>query len=234
MAEKLDMEFLAFVCYTYGGLHHSALSFIQKLGSAADPATCLTSYAHWKRDLKEEVAIAVQRGNADIMIHDSIRRRGATWRRRRRSHAPASRTTGFRSRGRGHHHLAGAVGKDLPDATDDVALAPVARLLDLSGRRAVSQRLNIVEVESEDETVVEDTPLSQQEPCFIPETPPHSSGGGVAPGAEAAAAAELVRPPRAVPDGLGVALGAAAAEAMVTEEAAGWEPAATEVSVGLR
>ena len=83
-------------------------------------------------------------------------------------------------------------------------------------------------------SVVEDTPLSQQEPCFIPETPPHSSGGGVAPGAEAAAAAELVRPPRAVPDGLGVALGAAAAEAMVTEEAAGWEPAATEVSVGLR
>jgi hypothetical protein len=57
MAEQLDMKFGAFVLYTYGGFHRSALSFIKRMGSAVEPATCLTSFTQWKQDLMERVAI---------------------------------------------------------------------------------------------------------------------------------------------------------------------------------
>jgi Reverse transcriptase (RNA-dependent DNA polymerase) len=59
MAEQIDMKFVAFVLYTYGGFHDSALSFIKQMGSAVDPATCLTSHNRWRQDLMEHVAIVV-------------------------------------------------------------------------------------------------------------------------------------------------------------------------------
>jgi hypothetical protein len=59
MAEQIDMKFGAFVLYTYGGFHKSALSFIKQLGGAVDPATCLTSFTRWKQDLMEHIAIVV-------------------------------------------------------------------------------------------------------------------------------------------------------------------------------
>jgi hypothetical protein len=86
MAAALDMDFSAIVLYTYGGFHRSALSFLGRLGGALDPATCLMSLTEWKRSVKEHIAIAVQRGTADIMIRESQRVRAAAkpgWKRRK-------------------------------------------------------------------------------------------------------------------------------------------------------
>ena len=77
MAEAVDMEFLPIVLYTYGGFHRSALRFITKLADALDPAACLWSRSEFREMLKQQIAIAVQRGTADIMIQDSIRQRDA-------------------------------------------------------------------------------------------------------------------------------------------------------------
>jgi hypothetical protein len=79
MTEALDMEFSPFVLYTYGGFHKSALSFIRRLGSALDPATSLISHTKWKKDLMEHIAVAVQRGNAEVMMNQSTRLRGMSW-----------------------------------------------------------------------------------------------------------------------------------------------------------
>jgi hypothetical protein len=62
------MEFSSIVLYTYGGFHRSALAFIQKLVRSVDTAACLISQAEFKASLMQHIAIAVQRGNADIMI----------------------------------------------------------------------------------------------------------------------------------------------------------------------
>jgi hypothetical protein len=70
MAAAIDMEFQAIVLYTYGGFHKSAISFIGKLTESLDPATCLISRAAFRQQLKQHIAIAVQRGTADIMIQD--------------------------------------------------------------------------------------------------------------------------------------------------------------------
>jgi hypothetical protein len=75
MAQALDMEFCACVLDTYGGFHRSALTLINKLTCAVDPATSLISPADFKNKLKREISIAVQRGNADIMIQASQRHR---------------------------------------------------------------------------------------------------------------------------------------------------------------
>jgi hypothetical protein len=77
MAGAVDMEFLPIVLYTYGGFHRSALRFITKLADALDPAACLWSRSEFREMLKQQIAIAVQRGTADIMIQDSIRQRDA-------------------------------------------------------------------------------------------------------------------------------------------------------------
>ena len=68
LAAAIDMEFSSIVLYTYGGFHRSALSFIQKLVRSVDTAACLISQAEFKTSLMQHIAIAVQRGNADIMI----------------------------------------------------------------------------------------------------------------------------------------------------------------------
>ena len=62
---------------TTGGFHSSALKVIRKMAESLDPACCLLSRAEWKRMLMEHIAIAVQRGNADIMIQASQRSREA-------------------------------------------------------------------------------------------------------------------------------------------------------------
>lgn len=68
------MEFMATVLYAYGGLHRSAIRFLQRLTNAVDPATCLLSRSGFQIALRQHVAIAVQRGNADIMIRDADRK----------------------------------------------------------------------------------------------------------------------------------------------------------------
>jgi hypothetical protein len=74
-AAEIDMDFGSIVLYTYGGFHRSALSFINKLADSVDTATCLLSRVDFKKSLLQHIAIAMQRGNADIMIQDSQRQR---------------------------------------------------------------------------------------------------------------------------------------------------------------
>jgi hypothetical protein len=129
MAEALDMQFSAFVLYTFGGFHRTALSFIRQLGRALDPATCLVSHTKWKRDLMEHIAVAVQRGNADIMIRHTARLRGMAWPTRRtarssRRRLPPSR--GGRGRcSRGDANV-GAVGAGAGDRAAVLAARLVA------------------------------------------------------------------------------------------------------------
>jgi hypothetical protein len=85
VAEESGMEFTAIVLYTYGGFHRSALRFVKRLGRALDTASSLYSLTEWKRSLKEHMAMAVQRGSANIMILHSQRARsagvGRVWKR---------------------------------------------------------------------------------------------------------------------------------------------------------
>jgi len=75
MATANDMEFTAVVLYTHGGFHQSALRFIQRITSALDPVTCQLSRSEFNITLRQHIAVAVQRGNADIMIQDEWRQR---------------------------------------------------------------------------------------------------------------------------------------------------------------
>jgi hypothetical protein len=84
IAANIDREFLPIVLYTYGGFHRSALSFINKLTDSLDTATCLVSRADFKQQVKKHIAIAVQRGNADIMIQDMQRQQQIQWGKRTR------------------------------------------------------------------------------------------------------------------------------------------------------
>src|SRR6185437_11941794 len=76
IAEARHMRFQAFVLYTYGGLHKSAMQFVNTLTASLDPATCLLSRSAFKEQLLSHIAISVQRGNASIMIADNVRGRG--------------------------------------------------------------------------------------------------------------------------------------------------------------
>ena len=78
MAKVVDAEFSAFVLYTYGGFHSSALSFIDKLAAGCDRAVALVPLADWKDDLKDRIAVCVQRHTADIVIDDARRARMAS------------------------------------------------------------------------------------------------------------------------------------------------------------
>jgi hypothetical protein len=75
LASLAEMDFLPIVLYTYGGFHRSATKFIKSLVDSLDPATSLVSRLEFKQALKEHIAIAVQRGNAAIMIHASQQQR---------------------------------------------------------------------------------------------------------------------------------------------------------------
>jgi hypothetical protein len=85
MAEALGVRFAPFVLYSYGGFHKSALSVIEQLGAAHDPAVALVSLSTWKQELKDRIAMCVQRHTANIMIEDARRARaaGVEWLRRR-------------------------------------------------------------------------------------------------------------------------------------------------------
>jgi len=91
LAAANDMLFKAIVLYTYGGFHRSALAFIKQLADALDPHSCLLSRTEWMRALKAHIAIAVQRGNADIMIQDVQRSWSGTPQSKRRRRAARTR-----------------------------------------------------------------------------------------------------------------------------------------------
>ena len=75
MAALHDKEFQAIVMYTYGGLHPSAKRFLKAICDSLDPALCLLSHSDFKAELHAHIAIALQRGNAAIMIEDDVRTR---------------------------------------------------------------------------------------------------------------------------------------------------------------
>jgi len=77
MARTLEVEFSPFVLYSFGGFHKSALSVINQLGAASDPAVSLISVAAWKNDVKDRIAVCVQRRTAQILIEDDRRARAA-------------------------------------------------------------------------------------------------------------------------------------------------------------
>jgi hypothetical protein len=94
MAAALDMQFRSIVLFTYGGFHKSALRLVSDLTAAFDPTTCLISRDEYKTALMQQIAIAVQRGTADIMIRDSIRIRGSMLGQLRRRHLSTRSWTG--------------------------------------------------------------------------------------------------------------------------------------------
>ena len=100
LTEALDAEFTSFVLYTFGGWHASALSVVNQLGAAADPAVALVSLSAWKEDIKNRIAVCVQRGTADIVLEDARHARMAEIARRLRGAAfrKASRKAAVRAR----------------------------------------------------------------------------------------------------------------------------------------
>jgi hypothetical protein len=180
MAERIDMKFGAFILYTYGGWHKSALSFIKQMGSALDPATCLTSYNRWKQDLMEHIAIAVQRGNANIMIQHSQRIRGMTWPRRRRARNLPRRQPVSRSRVR--HLQGGDTDGGERQRQNERAMACVARLIGLPGPEATYSDHGKDEADSDAETEPARQNFPSSMPSFVPETP--RSPGDVSPRVE--------------------------------------------------
>ena len=94
-----DVHFLPFVLYTYGGCHQSVASFIRLLGTAHDRGLARVSYADWKSDLQDRIAVSVQRHTADIMIQDARRARSAEVTRRCRRHSGLGRRASLRRYG---------------------------------------------------------------------------------------------------------------------------------------
>ena len=100
MAAALDMEFCSIVLYTYGGFHKSAMRLVSDLVAAFDPAMCLISRDEYRTALLQQIAVAVQRGTAGIMIRDAMRIRGSVYGRLGRRHlhacARAEEAQGYR------------------------------------------------------------------------------------------------------------------------------------------
>jgi len=76
-ARQQHKKFLPFVLYTYGGFHRTALTVISAMANSLEPARCLLSPAAWRHQLMQSIAIAIQRGNAGIMVTASQQRRAA-------------------------------------------------------------------------------------------------------------------------------------------------------------
>jgi hypothetical protein len=68
MAVKLDYRFIPFPLYTYGGMHARAIEFVNALVDAVEPAVHSLTCHQYKDLLMSHIAIAIQRGNAKIMM----------------------------------------------------------------------------------------------------------------------------------------------------------------------
>jgi len=121
----------------------------------------------------KHIAIAVQRGNADIMIQDSVRKRGTTWPRRRkvarRGRTPAQCHARRRVRHRQGDKTEGGH-QETPDAHEMTRVARLIGLLDLSSA-GFHSRLNEVDSEAETEPTGQCEDMQPTQLSFIPETP---------------------------------------------------------------
>ena len=116
LASSADMDFLPLVFYTYGGLHKSTIRFIKRLVDSLDPATCLVSKLEFRQALKEHLAVAVQRGNADVLIRASQRQRDGYL--GNQHHAPANNLSNNLSKDIFHHSHSALPRR--PSVVDDV------------------------------------------------------------------------------------------------------------------
>jgi hypothetical protein len=168
MAVALEAVFAPFVLYTHGGFHKSALSFIDALGAAYDPAVALVSLSAWKDDLKDRIAVCVQRHTANIMIDDA--------RRARMDGLPRRRRGARRSRGRRRPSALvassrrGYVAAGEPDAVGGRAASLCAALFSSPSSSSASDEVSSpMSVGSEAATgVMSVSPVSSV--SFVPET----------------------------------------------------------------
>jgi hypothetical protein len=172
MAERLDMRFGAVVLYTYGGFHRSALSFIHQLSGGYDPAVCLLSLTEWKRSIMENIAIAVQRGTADIMIKESQRERAATLSSRRRRR-PRGRRFGCRSYAGSARPAPIGRGGEGGQSRCARAEAQAAELLDDASSAADEEEEGDLDAASDADTVVVAQQVEDDAGVdMVPDTPP--------------------------------------------------------------
>jgi hypothetical protein len=170
-ADGLSVQFSPFVLYTYGGFHKSALSFIDKLGGAHDPGVALVPLNTWKEELKDRIAISMQRHTANMLIDESRQARMTSIAKRRRG---ARRSRARRRRPRSSvRPCRRQLAEQLLREAGERAVSLCAPLLSLSS--AVSPtRAPVDPVGSDDDTEVmsmPSTPLMQGSPAeeFVPE-----------------------------------------------------------------
>ena len=117
----------------------------------------------------EHIAIAVQRGTANIMIQHSQRIRGKTWRRRRRARSlPRCRPL---TRRRARHLTGEDTNCEQQQCRNTRAMACVARLIGLVEPEVASSNCGNSDADSDAETAVVHEDFSSMTPSIIPETP---------------------------------------------------------------
>ena len=160
-ARQQHKSFLPFVLYTYGGFHRSALAVIAAMTSSLEPARCLLSRAAWRHQLMQSIAIAVQRGNAAIMVAASRQGRAAAHDRRvARNRLEFERP----SAGGVRQEVSGAAAAAVAAATVPhlVSGLPAAEAMDISGELAAGAA---AELDSQPPAVVESLDASDLTPC---------------------------------------------------------------------
>jgi hypothetical protein len=90
MAKIQQAEFVCFAVETYGGMGKGARKLVRKIASVAQDRLQGVSEKEIRRELEESVAIAVQRGNADIMLAEYFSATSAAARGNRGSAASAA------------------------------------------------------------------------------------------------------------------------------------------------
>ena len=68
MAKTQQASFIPFAVETYGGLGKSARKLIKQIASAAEDGLQMLSEEEVRKELRGSVAIAVQKGNANIIL----------------------------------------------------------------------------------------------------------------------------------------------------------------------
>jgi len=119
----------------------------------------------------QRIAVTVQRGNADIMIQDSVRKRGLRWGRRRRVCTPSLNRASSRSRSDGSPRSErGLLRVPLSDEVP-AQQSLAAHFIDLSRAAATQQQLRGVEGDNDSDADMSASECSSPSSC-IPETPP--------------------------------------------------------------
>jgi hypothetical protein len=120
----------------------------------------------------QQIAIAVQRGNANIMSRATKQQRGEAWKRRRHPRTLPRPTS--RARGRGRGGSRGVTANEVPHSR---ATSHAARLIGLPSPEAHSGHRGCSAIFSWAETEAEDSEESPSTPSFASVTLTRDSGG---------------------------------------------------------